>query len=187
MWEEEEETQARCICPDRHAAALPAAGNWVVSGLFIPPAARLPRLPAASSRAGGTRSPDWQTSSRPAVSQLSSSSPCSSCFSLSADAAFVCCSPASLLSPHSVSLFACSDGSVDSIERRKALFSAPVILAGAAKVRRSFSTKFNPRGIFFIFIYVFIYFVGQWKSWKRSKIEAKKKNYTNTSIQNNVA
>lgn len=161
MWEEEE-TRLRCICPGRHAAALPAAGNWVVSGLFIPPAVRLPRLPAASSRADGTLAPDWQTSSWPAVSQLSSSSSSSS-----ADDAVLSCLPAGLLSSRSADLFACSDGRVDFIERLKTLFFPPVVLIGAAKGAGSFSGKFFHGGCFHS--RQWWEFTGKWRSWKRGK------------------
>lgn len=182
MWEEEE-TRLRCFCPGRHAAALPAAGNWVVSGLFIPPAARLPRLPAASSRADGTLSPDWQTSSRPAVSQLSSSSSSSS--SSSADDAVLSCLPAGLLSSRSADLFACSDGRVDFIERLKTLFFPPVVLIGAAKGAGSFSGKFFHGGS-----RQWWELTGKWRSWKRegktSIIFSIKHSLTAAPVQNNV-
>lgn len=57
MWEDE--TRLWRICPGWRAAALAAAGNWVVSGLFISPAARLAWLPAVSSCADRTIS--WLT------------------------------------------------------------------------------------------------------------------------------
>lgn len=120
MWEDE--TWLWCICPGWRAAALTAAGNWVVSGLFISPAARLAWLPAGSSCADRTlsRLTDVVTAHH---SQLASAYwgtvALDRCWSR-------CCvfSPPCLYLSYPADLFPCSGsrGAVDFIDHGKPLF-----------------------------------------------------------------
>lgn len=49
-----DEVGVLCICRGWHAAVVAAAGNWVVTALFISPVVRLARRPAGFSRASRT-------------------------------------------------------------------------------------------------------------------------------------
>lgn len=149
MWEDE--TRLWHICPGWRAVALAAAGNWVVSGLFISPAARLARLPAVSSCADRTLSglTDAVTAHH---SQLASAY----WGTLALDRCWSrCCvfSPTCLYLSYPADLFRCSGsrGTVDFIDHGKPLFLIFSPLKGNwNRVHRKKEVAWKERNIFSI-------------------------------------